>query len=93
MEAIANSKSFKIKTEDKRILIKDLSNNHTLSFPLHNTFSGAITIYSKGTMSSGSIILLENTDVSPSISCVTSNGIRLRMGKTEKNSKGKRYCK
>lgn len=93
MRAISEGKSFKVTATDEELVIEDLTSGTSRVVPLSNPFSGEIDIYQKGIMSKNSIVFQGDLNLNPDVSCVTSDGLRLRMGKTYINSKGKRACK
>ncbi len=93
MRAISEGKSFKVTATDEELVIEDLTSGTSRVVPLSNPFSGEIDIYQKGIMSKNSIVFQGDLNLNPDVSCVTSDGLRLRMGKTYINSKGKRECK
>ncbi len=92
MIALSEGKSVKVIVNGKTLTVKDLSTHRQESVNLNNPFSGTISIYPKGLMSRGSIVFQGNLSLNPDVSCVTSNGLRLRMGQTYV-SQGKRKCR
>jgi len=92
MIALSEGKSLKVIVNGKTLTVKDLSTHRQESVNLNNPFSGTISIYPKGLMSRGSIVFQGDLSLHPDVSCVTSDGLRLRMGQTYID-KGKRKCR
>lgn len=93
MVALSEGKSFKVTVNGNTVVIKDLSTNKNKRIILDNPFSGTINIYPKGMMSRGSIVFQGDLSLHPDVSCVISDGLRLRMGQTYVNSRGRRKCR
>lgn len=93
MRALSEGKSFKVTATDEKLVVEDLTSGTSKIVFLRNPFSGEIEVYPKGVMSKNSIVFQGDLSLNPDLSCVTSNGLRLRMGKTYINSAGKRECK
>lgn len=79
-----------IKVDGKEVEISTPSSTTTLE--LSAPFSGTLTVDEKGIFDSGSIVFTGDLDLSPSVSCVVANKVRLRLGKTVEED-GKRKCK
>ncbi len=93
MRAISESKSFRITAVDDELVVEDLSSGTKKVIPLNDPFSGTIDIYPKGVMSRDSIVFLGDLNLNPDVSCVVSDSLRLRMGRTYIDSRGKRKCR
>jgi len=92
MVALSEGRSFEVTVNGKTLTVKDISTNTEKSFRLNNSFSGAINIYPKGLMNRASIVFQGDLNLHPDVSCVTSDGLHLRMGQTFID-KGKRKCR
>ena len=93
MVALSEGKSLKVSVNGKTLTVKDLSANKEERINLDNPFSGAINIYPKGLVSKGSIVFQGDLSLHPDVSCVISDGLRLRMGQTYVDSRGRRKCR
>ena len=93
MVALSEDKSLEVTVNNKIVKIRDLDTNKEKNVYLDNPFYGTITIYPKGIMSRGSIVFEGDLNLHPDVSCVVSDGLRLRMGQTYVDSKGKRRCR
>ena len=93
MVALSEDKSLRIAVNNRIVRIKDLNTNKEKIIYLDNPFSGTISIYPKGIMSRGSIVFEGDLNLHPDVSCVVSDGLRLRMGQTYVDSTGKRRCR
>ena len=87
--AFIEKKPVKIEVNGKEAVITTPASTTTLK--LSAPFSGTLTIDSKGIFDSGSIVFTGNLKLSPSVSCIVANKVRLRLGKTVEKS-GKRVC-
>ncbi len=56
-------------------------------------FSGTITIDKRGLLNSASIVYEGDLNLHPAVSCVITNCVRVRMGQTYIDSRGKRKCR
>ena len=93
MVALSQGRSFRITVNGTELVIKDMKTNVTRSIELRNPFSGTIDVYSNGLMKNNvSIVFQGDLSLNPDVSCVISNGLRLRMGQTYV-SQGKRKCR
>lgn len=92
MVALSQGRSFRVTVNGTSLVIKDMKTNVTKSIELRNPFSGTIDVYSNGLMNKASIVFQGDLSLNPDVSCVTSNGLRLRMGQTYV-SQGKRKCR
>lgn len=93
MVALSEGKSLKVSVNGNVIKIIDLNAKKIRDINLNNPFYGTIDIYPKGLMSRGSIVFQGNLSLHPDVSCVISDGLRLRMGQTYVDAKGKRRCR
>ncbi len=93
MIALSEGKSFKVTANGNTLTVKDLDTNREETVNLNNPYSGTISIYSKGLMSRGSIVFRGDLNLHPDVSCVISDGLRLRMGQTYVDSRGRRKCR
>jgi len=79
-----------IRARGKEVEILTPASRTTLE--LSAPFSGTLTIDEKGIFDSGSIVFTGNLELSPAVSCVIANKVRLRLGKTVEED-GTRKCR
>ena len=83
-----------IVASDDELQVINLDNpNDKKVIKLGAPFSGTVTIDQKGLLNSASIVYEGDLNLHPSVSCVVTNGVRVRMGQTYIDSRGVRRCR
>ena len=94
MRAFSQKLKLKIVAASGQLKVINLDNpNDVRIVNLGAPFSGTISIDEKGLLSSGSIVYEGDLNLHPSVSCVITNGVRVRMGQTYVDRNGVRRCR
>ncbi|RKQ64015.1 prepilin-type N-terminal cleavage/methylation domain-containing protein [Thermovibrio guaymasensis] len=94
MRAFSQKLRLKVVASDKELIVINLDDpSDKKVIKLGVPFSGTVKIDEKGLLSSSSIVYEGDLNLHPSVSCVVTNGVRVRMGKTYVDSRGRRKCR
>ncbi|WP_457678575.1 prepilin-type N-terminal cleavage/methylation domain-containing protein [Thermovibrio sp.] len=94
IRAFSQGLRLKVVADDSKLEVIDLDNPPDVKVvKLGAPFSGSITIDRRGLLSSNSIVYTGDLNLHPSVSCVVSNGVRVRMGQTYITPSGARKCR
>jgi prepilin-type N-terminal cleavage/methylation domain-containing protein len=94
VRALSQKLNLKVYADGNTLKVVNLDNpSDVREVKLHAPFEGVIYIDNKGLMGSGGSIFFEgDLSLNPQVSCVVSDGIRIRMGVT-RIVRGRRQCR